>query len=256
MLNSELTRCSLLFVAVVAAGVYLAIAVSGLVFGAPGAYAANEAPSGTFGEISFAGNDSVYNWDFRTSGGAVSNNVDWGMRFIFADDADVEYVRDRLDGDGNDPSITPELGGVGSNMKARLKDGSYWLWNFDGGMKNYPGCVLNYGHMRIYARSNDSMWNNDLGYYVVATLHRDKETVKPWGCSKLYVGYESSENWWVSRIQSSDLTESPYNWTIDSTELNWENAADYTDISAPGSDVPHWYQSDGYGPIVRVSGDD
>ena len=57
--------------------------------------------------------DYTYNWDFLDDDDPRSSSVvDWGMRFLFAGSVvDVDYIKDRLDGKGNDPSISPELDG-------------------------------------------------------------------------------------------------------------------------------------------------
>ena len=102
---------SVLALLVAVAAVYLAISLVGLGAGAV-RVGASTAPSGTFGQLELGNGpydfDHVWNWDFRDRD-AESDNVDWGFRFIFGNEASVGYVKDRLDGDDNDPDITPLL---------------------------------------------------------------------------------------------------------------------------------------------------
>ena len=90
---------------------------------------ASTAPDGTYVQLELGDGpydfDYVWNWDFGDDT-AVSNDVDWGFRFIFGNEASVDYVKDRLDGYHNDPAISPilndDFGGFG-NKNAYLDDG-------------------------------------------------------------------------------------------------------------------------------------
>ncbi len=261
---------SVLALLVAAAAVYLAITLVGLGAGAV-RVGASTAPSGTFGQLELGDGpydfDYVWNWDFRSTD-AESDNVDWGFRFIFGNEASVGYVKDRLDGDNNDPDITPllnvdpwELCGDPCNMYAYLDDGPEQggssNWNPDNGIKNNPTCVWNDGHMRVYGRNDHSNYSLGLGHYVIATTHLDLEafSLDPQECVHRYRSDEVHEDWWLDRIQNN-LTGSPYDWVVTNNAVYWSNgagtASDPDDI---GDHYEQLYHSDGWGAYVSVSGD-
>ena len=147
-------------VAVLTAFAYLAMMMLSLAAGAAPSEA-NTAPQGSFDWVTFGGGDELRNWDFTTNlapqGEDDSDYVDWGMRFIFAGDGvNVSEVKNRIDGIGDDPAITPELdNGITFNY-AWVHDGEeqpagYSNWDSDRGIKDNPTCDWNWGHMRIYA---------------------------------------------------------------------------------------------------------
>ena len=213
---------------------------------------AGTAPSGSFHSVQIQDNelDYVYNWDFNSKTTAY-DNVDWAMRFLFVGSVvDVDYVKDRLDGFNNDPSITPLVSSTGGRKDAYLYDGDEHTgtrWDYDGGIKNYPGCTWNYGHMRIYAQTGeDHNYDADLGNYVVATNHVDKEDPPRWYlCDEQYRSLESDETAWRNRIYDN-LRVSPYNWSI-GRNFDWRNWG-----SGNLTVGNHRYESDGRGKIINV----
>ena len=233
---------------------YLGIAATSLLVD-PSSVSANEAPSGTFVRKSMGHTDYVWNWDFTETGSNVnnmSNKVDWGMRFIFKNNADVELVKDRLDGVMLDPRIHPSLPSwVGATQYAHIDDGHEHVgsyWDGDKGFKNNALCRWNHGHMRVYA-NYDVNYNATLGYYVVATIHQDFEGIS---CDNEFMSYESDEDWWVDRIRDNLGTSTDYDWVVTDNATNWRNnVSGYKKIG----DV-HWYQSDGWGPEVFIPNDD
>lgn len=199
------------------------------------------------------GDDYVFNWDYRSRSN-VRTNVDWGMRFIYKENATIDKVKDKLDGKDNNPSITPKLDArFGRPMHARIEDDDYQHrdWDSDQGKKNNNHCGWNWGHSRFYS-TGPSHYNQDdsLGHYIVATIHADLEKGGNLECEERFRSYESDERKWVDRIEDN-LRGSPYNWSI-SGSFNWKNAMPTTDISGHGIDEEHSYQSNGYGRIVRV----
>ena len=252
------TQLVFLLALVAVAAAYLAVSLTNLVSGALTARAAT-APSGTFGTITLGGTDTIYNWDFNSSS-VEADNVDWGLRFIFWDNAKVDYLKDRLDGEGNDPEIDPELNSFKKGAKsAYVNDGPEegpWS-NFidtDRGIKNWPGCVENWGHMRFYARTEtDKNYSAGWGYYVIASNHIDRELVSDDACNKLYKSYESHEDKWVDRIEDH-LSDSPYNWDVNG-QKDFGNASPLVNTAADG-EHEQFYQSDGYGRTVQVSGNE
>ena len=247
----RIVRLPILAVLVLVTLLYLVVSVVGL-FSIVTVAKAGTAPSGSFHMVQIADNelDYVYNWDFNSQSTSY-DNVDWAMRFLFAGSVvDVDYVKDRLDGYNNDPSITPVVASSGLGKNAYLYDGdeqSGTRWDSDGGIKNYPGCTWNYGHMRVYAQTGeDHNYDPDFGNYVVASNHVDKEDPPRWyWCDERFRSVESDETVWRNRI-SGYLTGSPYQWSIGS-DFNWNNWG-YGNLTQGN----HQYGSDGYGRVINV----
>lgn len=249
-------RVVFLLALVAIAAAYLLVSLTNLVSGALTARAAT-APSGSFGTITIGGTDTIYNWDFNSSS-VSSDNVDWGLRFIFWDNAEVDYVKDRLDGEGNDPWIYPQLNSLYKGSKYAYVDdgpeeGPYSNFiDADRGIRDWPGCVDNWGHMRVYARTEtDRNYSPGWGYYVVASSHVDKELASEDTCDRSFKSEETHEDKWVDRIEDH-LSDSPYNWDVDGYK-DFGNASSLVNTAAT-DEPPQWYQSDGYGRTVQVSG--
>ncbi len=251
------TRLPIMAFVVVGASVYLVASVVSL-FVSVATANANTAPEGSYHLISIDGADSVNNWDYDSTENVGDDTVDWGMRFLFAGDVvNVDYVKNRLDGEGDDPTITPELDSFGFGKFAWLDDGQEQTdsnWDMDWGIKNYPGCTWNSGHMRVYAQSGeDHNYGPTLGNYVIASIHVDQERFgASWMlCHTQYKSYEIYEWIWRYRIRDN-LAVSPYNWSIGG-DFNWRNA------SAPGAETRQIgngnteYQSDGIGSVIHVA---
>ena len=240
---------------VAVAAAYLAVSLTNLVSSTTMVRGAT-APSDSYGTITLGSTDTIYNWDFNSSS-VESDNVDWGLRFIFWDNAEVDYVKDRLDGEGNDPEIDPELDSLKKGAKyAYVDDGpEEGLWsNFidtDRGIKDWPGCEFNWGHMRVYARTEtDKNYSAGWGYYVVASTHVDMETASD-DCIREYRSEEVDEDKWVDRIEDH-LSDSPYNWDVDGY-IDFGNESSLVNTAADDENE-QWYQSNGYGRTVQVSG--
>ena len=112
------------------------------------------------------GEDRFYNWDFENDDRSTRTNVDWPVTMLFYNDADVQLVKDMY------------YTFVGSSMYARLNDGSSWVWDKDGGTKSGL-CTSQIYHMRVYADSDDHMYNTSWGYYVLGTTHIDNNECLP-----------------------------------------------------------------------------
>ena len=247
---------------VLAALLYLTVSIVSLFASASGV-SASTAPAGSYAVVLIGNNgDYTYNWDFLDDDDPRSSSVvDWGMRFIFAGSAvDVDYIKDRLDGKGNDPSISPKLDGAYSAKYSYMGDGPEQTgsnWDGDNGIKKYRHCGWNSGHMRIYAQSGeDHNYDASLGNYVIASAHADLEWKWydwPYTCHKKFRSREIEEQAWRDRI-ADNLSSAPYNWTVGQS-LNWYNQ------SAPGAEEidigggNHKYQSDGMGTLISVAQD-
>lgn len=260
----EWKQVSLLALILSAAVAYLAISLISLASAAV-KVGANTAPSNTFGQLELGEGpydfDYVWNWDFN-SDDAQADNVDWGFRFIFGNEATVDHVKNRLDGDDHDPPISPILNvswnGIGDKY-AYLDDGpeqgtaSYW--NRDNGFKNNPDCAWNDGHMRVYGRNDHSNYSLGLGNYVIATVHEDFEDFPFFDdCENEFRSFEEHEEWWLDRIRDN-LAVGPYNWEITEDAINWNNAAGTASNPVEIGEGAHLYHSDGWGAFVSVSGD-
>lgn len=194
-------RISFLALISIAATAYLFLSVVSLASNTM-KVGANTAPSGTFGQLELGEGpydfDYVWNWDFNSED-ARANNVDWGFRFIFGNEATVDHVKNRLDGEDNNPSISPILNvswdGIGDKY-AYLDDGPEQngdsFWNVDNGFKDNPACRWNEGHMRVYGRNDRSNYSLGLGNYVIATVHEDREApfFDPDECLGLHRSFE------------------------------------------------------------------
>ena len=95
MRYSKVLRYSPLVLVVGAALVYLGLFVLNLVYN-PLAAGANTAPTGTYNFYEIGGDD-IWNWDFLSES-AEDDNVDWSMRFVFGDNAEIDKVKDHLAG--------------------------------------------------------------------------------------------------------------------------------------------------------------
>jgi hypothetical protein len=90
--------------------------------------AANTAPGSSYTVYYVPGADDWFRtWDFASTT-IASNNVDWPIRYVFTASASINYVKNRLDGAGNDPSISPQLTSGGSTKYAYIEDNDPWFY--------------------------------------------------------------------------------------------------------------------------------
>jgi|Deesub1362B_J571_1020462.scaffolds.fasta_scaffold02069_4 hypothetical protein len=111
-------------------------------------------------QIYYQNSDRFYNYDF-TSPSVSSDNVDFTVNLVFWNNAEVDKVKILFYGYD-----------VANSMYMILKDEPLWVWDSDRGS---AGCVTGNKrkHMRLYADSDDRMYDIDWGYYVIATSHYD-----------------------------------------------------------------------------------
>lgn len=102
--------------------------------------------------------------------------------------------------------------------------------------------------MRFYANDvNDYNYNDDWGYWLVASNHRDYEFTGGWGgCSSKYYSRETDEDFWNSRIITFNGLQSP-SWSINTNTMALVNAE-----TGRWADTTHYVESNGYGSIVWV----
>ena len=174
--------------------------------------------------------------------------MDWALRFVFGENAEIDKVKDRIDGEGGDPTISPALDSSGSGKKAWVDDGTQQTgssWDSDAGIKEGNNCGYD-DHMRFYAQSGeDRNYNVQWEYYIVASVHHEDHG---WGCPDYFWSWELDEDWWVSRINSY-LTADPYNWTVTDNDIYWNAGVSSIQDIGGGN---HSYGSDDHGPYVEV----
>jgi len=73
------------------------------------------------------------------------------MRFLFRENADIDKVKNRIDGCGGDPSISPQACNSGSAKYHAFNDQGYLQWDEDGDKKEVNSCSVGAHHMRLYA---------------------------------------------------------------------------------------------------------
>ncbi len=193
---------------------------------------------GFFGLVSAGSADAWYNYDFKTQS-AEASNVDWPIRYLFAADAEVDKVKNTIDGCGGDPTINPCLGDhVVHEAKFRGRENGYWYWDGDGGRKQGLSCQLDQ-HIRVYALSStDRNWDPELGYYILGSVHKDYEGGE---CDDLFYSAEGEQGWWDTRIAGIS------GWTVHANISYWSNFE-----NARWADSTHWVHSDGLTTYVDV----
>ncbi|MFN0093802.1 MAG: hypothetical protein ACKVVT_03360 [Dehalococcoidia bacterium] len=238
----SLTRALVPCVLAVAAATYLARAfLSG---GSPSRQAVAQNTT-VLAWIGAPGQDGFYNFDFKSQS-ATSNNVDWPMRFLFRDNANINKIKNAIDGCGGDPTISPTTCSSGGAQYHRFQDyPNSAEWDGDGGKKQSNHCTNGAQHMRLYARSStDKNHNSEWGYYVFASVHKDWEGGSGGSCTQ-YFSAEGEEGWWVLRI----LNNLPA-WTVHSNSYWWSNPDSGHWDTYQGHQ--HWTESNGWAAYVWV----
>lgn len=191
--------------------------------------------------------DAFRNYD-NTEGQPWSTHVDWPVRYLFRENAEVDDIKDMLDGcSGNGgPTINPCLGDDGGAKSHYYDDASGVYEDKDSGIKQGLTCEYWDYHMRVYANDvNDWNYNDDWGYWVVATVHRDYEDpgVFTWECTGDYESTESDESFWSARIAAVDTWDMLHTYpTASFWMMNNENGQ---------MDASHYLESNGWGIAVE-----
>lgn len=172
--------------------------------------------------------DRFRNYDFNSKTDS-SSNVDWALSMLFYNDAEVDKVKDIL---------SPPYNFSGGSKYARLDEGSGWLWDKDGGRKDIycPSYQTEARHMRIYADSNDRLYNVSWGYYVLASTHKDWQ-----------------ECWFGSEFGWSEETEDIFADFLDEEGYtvfeDWNYWYNYEGSRWEGN---HYWSNNGYATAVYV----
>jgi len=173
--------------------------------------------------------DQIRNYDFLSQTVSASN-VDWAVDLVFSNNATINTVKNGLNGTyGAGASCA-------SGMYGRLNDTGTWVWDTDQGRKTIccPISADSY-HYRIYADSDDQMYNTTWGYYVFGTTHIDHN--------------ECGANPWSGQSESAEVylrNHAPSGWTVSANNYWWGN---YEPLRVDGSD---YWSNDGYATKVRV----
>lgn len=132
-------------------------------------------------------NDSgVVNYDFETTN-ISNNNVDWPITLVFFNGASVNNIKDALENYYDWESPDKKHTGVtylGLNH-----------WDEDGGKKTTfcPLANQTANHFRIYGGNSDTIYSQDIGYWVAASTHRDTAECPPPAVSAKFFGTETTE---------------------------------------------------------------
>lgn len=173
--------------------------------------------------------DRFWNYDFDSQT-VSSTKVDWAMSMLFWNNAEVDKVKDIYRSD------YPFGGGA---KYAYLNDGSGYVWDSDGGKKDIycPSYQAEARHMRLYADSDDHLYNVSWGYYVLGSTHKDWQECWP---------FPSHFGW-------SEETEGMFvNYALNrgySGSHDWGNFYNY---EAPRWEGNHYWDNNGFASQINV----
>lgn len=175
------------------------------------------------------GGDYIYNYDFE-SPSASSSNVDWPVTMMFTGNANINKVKNIYWGTA-----------LGANMYGRVNDGAGWVWDNDRGTKSlgaYSTC-----HMRLYADSDDRLYNLTWGYFVIGTSHYDIREIFP----DRRFGWSED-----AATELSNLAED--HWSVWFVEWNSINMYNYEPgrWEYEGGSPRHYWQNNGYATQVQL----
>ena len=176
------------------------------------------------------GGDLIYNYDFETTS-ASSSNVDWPVTMMFTGNADINKVKNLYWGQT----------ALGFNMYGRLSDGAGWVWDNDRGTKSLGSyCTC---HMRLYADSDDRMYNLTWGYFVIGTSHYDYREA----FTDQFFGYSE----YAATELSNHAVGHSGVWFVEWNSINMYNYEpgrwEYS-----GGTPRHYWQNDGYTTQVQL----
>ena len=180
--------------------------------------------------------DSMRNYDFTTQS-VSSSNCDFPVTMLFKNGAEIDQVKNAYVLHG---WVLP-----GGSKNGRLNDGGRWVWDTDKGVKTigWTRCC----HMRLYADSDDHMYNTDWGYYIFGTTHYDYEEGDPdvqwfgksedaeaeaaaeardiWGSGNVFANNADFKNYEAYRVQAGTPPGGSYQKHI------WQSSGRRTTVS-------------------------
>jgi hypothetical protein len=171
--------------------------------------------------------DAFRNYDFLSQT-VSSTNVDWPVNFLFYNNAEVDKVKDAM-----------RFSFAGSRMNGRINDGSGFVWDQDGGRKNYLCPIIGDAyHYRLYADGDDRLYNAAWGYYVIGTSHIDHNEC---GFGAWFGKSETAEGYIASRARSA--------FGSSNVAEDWSSFANSEPYREEGN---HIWQNNGLATAVRV----
>lgn len=173
--------------------------------------------------------DLFRNYDFGSDWDNYTN-CSWPVTMLFWNNAEIDKVKSQY--------RLRDWILWGYSEWAKLNEtGDDWIWDTDRGVKKPIG--LNFIHMRVYADSDDQLYNISWGYYILGTTHYDKDGETKCGWS------EEAEQ------QAALVAESVPGWGV---VEDWGNFYNYEplrkEVDEEGNE--HWWQCGGYATAVYV----
>lgn len=176
--------------------------------------------------------DWLKNYDF-TEQTDSNTRVDWPVTMLFLNNASIGKVKAGPLGNYQQ---------VGSTKNALLNDSGTWVWDTDKGVKKKP-CSDSQDpilyHIRVYADSDDRMYNTNWGYYVFGTTHEDRNECT---ASEKFGWSEDAE----TEIRRT-ITARGY-----STIANWSNCYNPQSARYDPNDPKRYWQNSGSCTKVTV----
>jgi hypothetical protein len=184
--------------------------------------------------LDFGQGDYVYNYDFETTT-VAQNNVDWAMSIIAYNNASINKFKSTMD--------NFNYGATSSDAKhASLHDAGntpagYFEWDNDKGKKIILCPAWNSTpHYRVYADSNDYLYQTGRGAYVLASTHRDRDECG--GGNKAFYDSETVEGGITNNLDTY--------YTVYHDRYFWNNYEPYR------SQGTHIWDNNGYGSYVDM----
>ncbi len=196
----------------------------------------------------FNSNDGFMNYDGDNPG--YSTNVDWPIRFVWFNAGDLDTVKAHVDGCNAEPyypQICIPPGSLGEKS-LKFKENGTVDYDTDSGLKQMNHCELD-PHIRVFGDPVwDSWYNANWGYYVVASVHLDKEFLwVPFDCPKEFWSRENDEEYfWNTRVIGLNSWYDP-DWVIYTNTYYFANPE-----TARWADYNHYVSSNGYASGVFV----
>lgn len=175
------------------------------------------------------GGDYIYNYDFESKS-TSSSKVDWPVTMMFTGNANINKVKNLY-----------SAWTSGSSMYMRLNDGAGWVWDSDGGKKSWgASCSC---HIRLYADSDDRLYNLTWGYFVIGTSHYDIREIFP---DRRFGWSEDAAGELTRYIEGNSGVS-----FIQRNSINMYNYEAYR-VEYEGSTPRHYWQNNGYATRVQL----
>lgn len=183
--------------------------------------------------INFGG-DYFYNYDFGSPDDPPSRlNVDWPVTMMFTGNANINKVKKIYWGLAGPLQASP--------MHMKLNDGAGWVWDSDRGTKSLG--LVNC-HLRLYADSDDRLYNLTWGYFVIGTSHYDYYELNP----NHYHGLSEA-----AEAELSNKAEgSGYVWFVDRDCIDMNNNEPYREETDENGVIRHLWMNDRWATQVQL----